>query len=217
MLTQKLSYLLLLAVAIFFTACGGENNESTDVDETEETEISSQTETESGDPKTVEEAMAEARKALHGGGEAKEVVNFRDLKDLLPAKMLGLERTDFSGEKAGMFGFNIAKAEADYREDDKTIEVAIVDVAGVSAAMMGMASWATIEVDRESNDGYERTTTIDGNKAFEKYNTYTKAGELNVIVKERFIVSIKGKNVDEDELRKVLDKINVKKLGRLVE
>ena len=58
-------------------------------------------------------------KRCKGDGEAKEVVNFRDLKSLMPEKMLGMERTDFSGEKAGAFGFNVSKAEAEYRDEDK--------------------------------------------------------------------------------------------------
>ena len=99
----------------------------------------------------------------------------------------------------------------------KKIEVNIVDVAGVAAAMMGMASWATVEIDRESDDGYERTTKIGGNKAFEKYDANQKTGELNLIVDERFIIAIKGRNIEEKDLRKALDKISVKKLSRLEE
>lgn len=218
MVTQKLSYLLLLVAVLFFAACGGNNdsNDSMDDEDSEETVVSIRTEKDSDDPtKSIEDAMAEARKALQGDGEAKEVVNFRDLKSLMPEKMLGMKRTDFSGEKAGAFGFNVSKAEAEYRDDDKKIEVNIVDVAGVAAAMMGMASWATVEIDRESDDGYERTTTIGGNKAFEKYDANQKTGELNLIVDERFIIAIKGRNIEEKDLRKALDKISVKKLSRL--
>ena len=218
MVTQKLSYLLLLVAVLFLTACGSNNdsNDSMDDEDSEETVVSIRTEKDSDDPtKSIEDAMAEARKALQGDGEAKEVVNFRDLKSLMPEKMLGMKRTDFSGEKAGAFGFNVSKAEAEYRDDDKKIEVNIVDVAGVAAAMMGMASWATVEIDRESDDGYERTTTIGGNKAFEKYDANQKTGELNLIVDERFIIAIKGRNIEEKDLRKALDKISVKKLSRL--
>jgi len=215
MITQRLTFLLLLVAALSLTACGGSSNESSDTDATEESSASSDSDGESNEPKSVADAMNEAQKALQESGTTKEVVNFRELKKLLPEDMMGMERTEFSGEKAGAFGFNMSNAQAQYEEGDKRIEVNIVDVAGVSAAMMSMASWATVEVDRESDEGYERTTTIDGHKAFEKYNTSRKSGELNLIVNERFIVSLKGRNIEEGDLRDALDKLSIKKLARM--
>lgn len=217
MITQRLSFLLLLLAALSLTACGGSSNESAENDTAEETAAaaSSSADSESDEPESITEAMNEAQKALQESGATKEVVNFRELKKLLPESMMGMERTEFSGEKAGAFGFNMSNAQAKYQEGDKRIEVNIVDVAGVSAAMMGMASWATIEVDRESNEGYERTTTIDGHKAFEKYNTRQKSGELNLIVSERFIVSLEGRNIEEGDLRKALDQLSINKLAGL--
>lgn len=219
MITQKLFNLLLMLAMIALVACGG-GSDSTDNNESdaEESSISSSSSSDNntdGEPKNLQEAMSEVKKVMEENGGGKEVVNFRDLKELLPESMMGMERTEYSGEKAGAFGMNIANAKAEYEEGDKRIEVNIADVAGVGTAMMSMASWSTIEVDRESDDGFERTTVIDGNKAFEKYDSKRKDGELNLIIKDRFIVTLKGDNVEEKDLRKALDKINLKKLARM--
>ena len=69
MVTQKLSYLLLLVAVLFFTACGSNNdsNDSTDDEDSEETVVSIRTDKDSDDPaKSIEDAMAETRKALQG-------------------------------------------------------------------------------------------------------------------------------------------------------
>jgi hypothetical protein len=211
-----LIFLITLSCLLMY-GCGG-NTETTETSSETTTNPSgeeSSSVTINGEPKTVDEAMGEVRKALQGDGELKEVVDFRELKKLLPERVLKMDRTDYSGEKAGAFGMNMAVAKATYEEGDRRVEVNIVDFAGITGALMGMASWATVEVDRESDDGYERTTTIDGYKAFEKYNTSTKDGELNVIVEDRFIVSIDGNNLSEKEFKKVLEVVNIKKLARM--
>ena len=75
-----------------------------------------------------------------------------------------------------------------------------------------MAAWSNVEVDRESEDGYERTTTIDGHKAYEKYDSKTQRGEYSVIVDDRFIVTMEARNVDEDDFKDAFRQIKWKSL-----
>src|SRR5690606_20255079 len=67
------------------------------------------------------EDLADAMGQMFGGGENGRVtatVDFRALRDLLPEDLRGMERTDASGEKTGMGGFNISRAEGQYRDAD---------------------------------------------------------------------------------------------------
>ena len=66
-------------------------------------------------------------------------------------------------------------------------------------AMVG-AAWMMIDVDRESSDGFERTSTFEGGKSYEKYNESTARGELQFIVAERFLVSLEGSGITMDDL-----------------
>ena len=145
----------------------------------------------------------------------KEVVDFRKLKDMLPSKIAGMDRVEHKGEKAGAFGFNISTATAEYKDDDQRMEVNIVDVGGIGAAVTSMASWSLLEMDRESEYEYERTTTIDGHKAFEKYNKKSQNGELSMLIDDRFIVNIKGWNVSEKDITKARKAIDVDDLDDL--
>jgi type II secretory pathway pseudopilin PulG len=80
--------------------------------------------------------------------EPVEPIDFRKLKELLPATAAGLSRTEATGKKNGAMG------------------------------MMGLAAWSIAEVDKETATGYEKTTKIDGNKAYEKYDNDQKDGEI---------------------------------------
>ncbi|GAB2614587.1 hypothetical protein GCM10027035_08880 [Emticicia sediminis] len=146
--------------------------------------------------------------------EPKEVVDAKLLKELLPEEAAGLARKSAESEKVGAMGFMVSKAEAKYKNDDSSIEVNIIDVAG-TGALMGMAAWSMMDMDKETENGYEKTTTYKGNKAYEKYNSKNNDGEMAVIVAKRFVVSVKGRNVAIDKIKDTLDDIDLGKLEDL--
>ena len=190
---------LLLTISLFLSNCGSKKEE----EKVEE-------------PKTGLEALQniakEAEKMSKEG--PKEVVDAKLLKELLPADADGMPRKEASSEKTGAMGFNISTAEGRYRENDSSIEVNIIDAAG-TGALMGMAAWSMIDMDKENEDGYEKTTTYKDHKAFEKYNTKNKDGEMAVIVASRFMVTVRGNNVEMSKIKATLDNIDLGKLEDL--
>lgn len=160
----------------------------------------------------VQEMAKQTEEAQKNGPVA--TIDFRKLKDLLPADADGLPRKSATGEKNGMGGFNFSTATGKYENSDNTenIELAIVD-AGGSGAMMGMAAWSMLDMDKETESGYEKTTKIGDNKAYEKYDNANKSGEIAVLVKNRFIITVKGNGVDMNKIKAVLDDVDLDKLG----
>lgn len=138
-----------------------------------------------------------------------EVVDFRLLKEALPERVQGMERVSHNGQKTGIAGLNVSTADAEYRDGDKYISITLLDSGGLGAVMAGLAAWSKVEMDKETEDGYERTTMTDGKKAYEKYNRTTMAGEIAIIAAERFLISVKGENVTEEDLSKAISKIKV--------
>lgn len=154
----------------------------------------------------------EAPAASAGNGE---VVNFRELKKLLPENLAGLKRVDYNGQTTGAMGFNISVAEATYEDGDSRLEVVITDTGGLVAAATSLAAWANMEIDRESDTGYQRTTTIGGYKAFESYDRADNSGELSLFIGERFVVVIEGRNIDESAFRDLIEEIDLRELETL--
>lgn len=158
----------------------------------------------------------EAFKQLSNGEfKSGEVVPYQSLKELLPNTLSGMNRTKIEGQKSGMQGMNISTASAEYESGDKHIQVSIMDAGGSALTLAGVAMWANMEFERESDDSYERTTTIDGNKAFEQFDKNAKTGQVSVLVDNHFIVNIEGTNISEKDLRNVLSDMNLRKLGKL--
>ncbi len=215
MQTRRLITLLLLLVAGFMTSCGGDseaNDQQTVSSEPESASASSGTNDAapgSNGNINVEEALSKAMKELNGGEDAKEVVDFRKLKELLPESVAGMDRASHDGKKVGAMGMKFSTAQAQYKKGDEVLAVSIIDFAGVSYFLASSAAWATMEIDEESDKGYKRTTTIDGYKAFEEYNKQDRKGQVSIIAEGRYIVSIEGRNVDDSVLKAALDAVDV--------
>ncbi len=153
---------------------------------------------------------------MQGSTNAAAVADFRELKALLPADLSGMKRTKATGEKSSAMGMTVAIAEGAYSDGKQgTVDVKITDMGGTGLAGMMSAGWAMGEVDRETETGYERTTTVNGYKAMEKYDTEDKDGGIQVLVEGRFMIEIEGRNVSMDAIKAALDKIDVKKLASL--
>ncbi|WP_370722149.1 transposase [Fibrella aquatica] len=195
-----------LAFMLCCTACGGNDDEKTK--DTDNDEASASIE---GTLKAAEEMAKQVEENQKNGPV--ETVDFRKLKELLPAEADGLPRKNAEGEKNGMAGFTFSTATGRYENSDDTenIDLSIVDTGG-SGAMMGMAAWSMVDMDRETEAGYEKTTTIDGNKAYEKFDNAGKSGEIAMLVNNRFVISAKGRGVDMAKLKSVLNDVDLDKL-----
>jgi len=171
----------------------------------------------------------QAQQALAKMNEGKvvEPIDFHRLKELLPDSVQGIKKSDSSGGRTKVMGMDIARAEAKYqgqgdpafaaasaeRAAAKYLSIRITDMGSVSGPIrMGMAAWARAEFERETDTGYERTTTYKGHKAMEEFDKQDKRGAFHVHVADRFIVEIDGINMSMDTIKKSLDQIDLNKL-----
>ncbi|WP_080241254.1 transposase [Spirosoma rigui] len=159
--------------------------------------------------------MATQAEDMQKNGTAK-AVDFRSLKELLPTSADGLDRKEATGEKNGAAGFTISTATGKYAnaDDTETIELTLVD-GGATPMVMGLAAWSMMEVDKETADGYEKTSTMGDYKSYEKYDNGDKSGEIAVLVNKRFIATAKGRGVSMDKLKDALEDVNLDKLAAL--
>ena len=109
-----------------------------------------------------------------------------------------------------------SQTETRYKNGDQTIEVKIVDSAFNQMLITPWAMFLAAGYEKETDDGYEKSTNINGNPGFEKWNDQRKDGELNIVVAKRFLVSVEGDRVtDMKQLQEFASKIDFAKLGAL--
>lgn len=206
-MNYKLSLLLaVMASVTLLTGCGGKSEEEK---AEEETKVSV------SDAVGAMKEMAEQAEEQQKNGPV-ETVDFRKLKELLPADVDGLTRKEATGEKTGAMGFNVSTAKGRYENSDgsASLELDIIDLGG-TGAIMGLAAWSMVDIDKETENGYEKTGKIGDNKSYEKYDNANKSGEISVLVGKRFMVTAKGDGISMDKIKGAVDDVDLAKLADL--
>jgi len=213
--------MLILSLAGLITACKSPEQKAAEETAKNLQQVSKQmAEATKNGGANLGDAMAAMGAAVSGAansGKKVETVDYKELKALLPESLPGMKRTDASGEKNAAMGMQISNSEGRYRADDgSSMTIKITDI-GSMTGLAGMATyaWARTEVDRESDNGYEKTSTIGGYKSREKYDKPSKSGEVSVLVGDRFVVEVDGSNVDMDAIKSALGKVDLGKLNSM--
>lgn len=208
---KKLSISFLIFAFMFFIGCGQSEEEKVQSEAEKIKENMSEMEKEAQNWQKSFEQMGEALSE----GKKVETVDFRELRNLLPESLSGMKRTNATGEKTTSFGLSISHARGDYSDEEgtKSIDIDITDMGNMAGfAGMAMYAWAFGEFDRETDSGYEKTTTFKGSRAFEKFDTVNNSGTLSVIVGKRFIVQIEGYNVSMAEIKDAAGSVDISRL-----
>jgi len=176
---------------------------------------------------TAEQGAAEAAKGLEdmakglqalagGGGDQKPVdpVSFRDMMALFP-DIDGWEKAKPTGERmTSPFAFSTAQVA--YTKGDARIEIKMTDSGFNQLLLTPYAMFLQAGYEKETSDGYEKSTTVAGQPGWEKWNTESKDGELNALVGKRFLVQIEGNDVDDAKvLHDVAGRIDMARLATL--
>lgn len=186
-------------------ACTGGTAPTAEDSQTDDTEAPDDI---AGAIKQAQEVIAQTSQLQEG-----EPLNFRVLQEFLPEKLNGLKRTAKSGQTNGAMGFKISQAEGKYEtKAGSTIKIDVVDTGGLKMGLMSMAAWANLDIDREDDKGYERSTSLNGFKAFEKYTNRNNKSELSLLVNDRFVVKAEGREVDMKELKAVVQDMPLGKM-----
>lgn len=169
------------------------------------------------EPATMEEAMAQATEAIRAHTGDVEPMSAEELQERLPEAAAGLPRVDVSRTETGAMGMKTSTTLARYEDGDgRRVTIAISDIGGVgSMGVMGAAGWAMTEFDRTTRTGYDRTGRFEGFKTLESLSREggTMRTELNIIVADRFIVKVEGRDVEMDDLKDAARRLGLRSLA----
>jgi hypothetical protein len=162
------------------------------------------------------EHMKKAAEGITTSSNRKPVppIAFRELIDLLPQEMAGMTREDPKGETTTAGSWQYSQAEVDFRSEDgkRSADVGIFDYAHIPFLYVPFTMFLNMQVARESTDGYERSTKIDGYPAFEKWGK-DGASEALVLVGDRFIVKADTRGLGEGAGKKILEDMDLSGLA----
>lgn len=132
------------------------------------------------------------------------------LKSFLPKAPTGWIANEIRAQTLGaaMLGGGITVSR-DYRRGASLVSLEIVADSPVLQSVLAMMKNPVL-----SGVSGTRMETIQGQKALIKYNSSRKKGELYVVVDSRFLVSIKGKDLPQEDLFLFGEKIQYNELAK---
>ena len=172
--------------------------------------------------KDTSKGMADMAKAMQGmaaavgggGGKPVDPVATDTLKATLP-QISGWDAGEPRTERMTS-PIAFSQVETEYKSGNSEIDVKVVDT---GYAQMLIAPWAMFLASgysRETNEGYEKATTVAGHPGFERWEKDAKRGELNVFVGKRFLVTIEGSDLaDTKVLHQIASKMDFGKIAAL--
>ncbi len=160
------------------------------------------------------QGMATAMSGAPAGGKPADPVSFRDLQAAFPA-VNGWTMDKPKGERMTS-PIAFSQTETSYRNGDARIEMKIVDSAYQQMLVAPWAMFLAAGYEKETDDGYEKSTAVAGHPGFEKWNDRRKSGELNLVVAKRFLVSVEGDRLaDMKQLHDFAGRVDFGKLAAL--
>lgn len=147
-------------------------------------------------------------------GKPVEPIAFQTLQTHLP-KVSGWEMDEPEGQRMTM-PVPFSQVETEYRNGDKRVDVTIVDTGFAKLLVAPWQMMLATGYSNETSDGYEKAITVAGNPAVEKWNSKEKNGELNILVGNRFMVTVDGNDVaDVKELHSFASAMNLGAIAAL--
>lgn len=207
--------ILALAGLVAASACGKSSEEKKE--EQQVAQAAKTAETGAAEAARGLEQMAKGLEAMAGGGgtsPAVEPVSFRDMQALFP-DVDGWQKGKPTGEKMSS-PFKYSQAEVEYTKGDARITMKMVDSGFNQLLLTPYAMFLTAGYEKETADGYEKSTKVNGEPGWEKWDSSGKDGELNALVGKRFLVQIDGRQIDDTKpLHDFAGRIDMGKLAAL--
>ena len=147
-------------------------------------------------------------------------VDYKKLKEVMPAELAGIKRSNNEGQKTGIGEFVMTQATAEYQkpdagENDPKVTVELTDYSSAIGMAEGMTAWSKIEIDKDSDSGFERTTKVKGQPAYETYQNEGKSGEIQLWVNGHFLLNVRTTNLSADDFKKLADSLPIEKIAAL--
>ena len=143
------------------------------------------------------------------------VVGWQQLAEFLPANMEGFAAdTEPEGDTVHFSKTAVSEAFRQYRDDEATLVVTIIDTA---RSPMARAPFLYAEMEAvESSDGYQRTARIADNPAVVDWSVSAKRSVARILVAKRYLVwvEIEGASFSE-QAEEVASKLNLGRLASL--
>jgi hypothetical protein len=109
----------------------------------------------------------------------------------------------------------VSKARAEYTDGaQRNVTLEISDSGGASG-LVSLAGWASMQEERQDDNGEERTRKVDGRLVHEKVSTNGGTNEFSIVLGDRFVVEAHGTGIPLADLKAAVGQLDLRRLESL--
>jgi hypothetical protein len=219
LMTGVRNVVLFCAVAVSMLGCGGTGKDSAEPRaESSSKATDAMAQEAQGGAEAMAKALSTMANGLSGGDPNQkpvDPVSFRELQSVFPEQFPGWERGRPTGEKMSS-PVSYSEAGVSFTRNDSELDLKVTDTGFNQLLLMPFAVLMNAGYEKETDDGYEKSTKVGGFPGWTKWNSTDKNGELNVLVGNRFLVQIEGRRLsDTSAMQQLATAMNLNKLAGL--
>lgn len=133
----------------------------------------------------------------YGTISAGEVVGFRDLINFLPDEAGTYRISEKPEGSTARYGeYRYSTAQKTYESGEEQLQMSIFDYMQTGMLLAGYAN----QYEYESTDGIMKSVEVKGQPGWYSANYASGETSLFLVVKDRFLISIQGENIDQETL-----------------
>lgn len=156
-------------------------------------------ETVSKTERAAEEAKSERVEKAEKTAEKVKAIDFEVLKQWLPEKA-GWTKSNVRGQQFTYGEDQTSMAEADYSSGESSVHIVIMDTARIAWTMGQFLQMVQTGFSIKDDRHYVKTIKINNHPAIEEYDYEGKDGQLQVLIKDRFLITIRGDNLENTNI-----------------
>jgi hypothetical protein len=165
--------------------------------------------------KQMQAAAQNMESATKGEAASGPVIAPASLQALLPATIGGYHRTTLESSGGSAAGIGGSTAEGRYENGASHFDLRVTDMAA-AGALGALASAFKVQTSRQTETGYEKTDTVNGQMVTEKWDNSSKDGSYGAMLGNRFMVQAEGTVGSIDELKQAVAAVSLPQLKALV-
>lgn len=198
--------LSLFVASVLMLSCGGSNSEK---QEEKDPGLMDKISTATSAVKNLSKYEEYAKEMEKRMNELKSLtpVSNEDLKSVFPDQINGLKRKSYAAGELSAMGVSSGSASYNLKDSEKNFSVDIYDGAGEAASAMLSLLYMSFnaDVEKETENGFEKMVNYKDSKALVKQNKYGESvnSEIQWIENKRFVVTLKGNGYTYEELSEI--------------
>ncbi len=165
-----------------------------------------------GDAEQLARASREAVGEMARGTGGRKPLDAATLKAVLPESVHGMKRRGYEAETSSMMGLNMSTAKASYEDRKRSLRLEIIDTGSAAGLLSGVAGWANVMVDRETDTSTEKTWRSGDRVINVRADKDGSRADYKLLLPNGIVIEARGRHMSVEDVTAVVTGLDLREL-----